>query len=194
MTEGKSILMIAFDIIFAIAFLGIWLFAGRQNQRMWSIYERGEVNKSDIAAYAEMAAYDNTTVGGQDLVSLMTTSKGDPFVLILDQSGTKLACSYDAYTFNYQLDESCFHVDYGAVPSYIRTIATSGQLGNQLQTVPFEHRYDYQNTTIHASDLTYNFLTGDLCASEGKYAKYDTTLVYDGNSSTVIGVVAVKQP
>lgn len=197
MTEGKSIFMMSFDAIFAIAFLGILIVCGSLNRGLWSTYERGELNKSEIAAYASMAAYDNSTVGGQDIVSLMTTSKGDPFVLIIDDYGTILACSYDMYTLNYELNEDCLHIDRtpGVTPQYLLDIMNSGALSGQLSMATNVVLYNYSGSTgVSASDMTKDFLDGNLCAAQGRYAKFDTMLVYDGNSSTIIGVIATKKP
>lgn len=192
MNEGKSFFMIAFEVIIAAVFLGLIVYVGTLNSRMWSTYEQSEQNKAAIEEYASYAAFDNAEVGGQDIVSFITAHDGDPFVLVLDKQPTYtvLARASDAYTQGVSISFDGCHSNIelqAAVQNYY---------GSDISALTTE-----ELTTLSPSELTMKFAKNEVGGVTGNplnngnngYANFKSYLVYDDKSSTVLGIVAVKQ-
>lgn len=188
MNEGRSILAQALSVLVAVIMLGMLGVILSVNTDIWHVFARQTETNEAIREYSEYASYDQITCRGQDIMSLVSKTSGDPFVVICANDGTVLAVSCDAYTGTVALSG----VDYNAAATCpgIGSIINSGTLLN----VPGCQMWNYSGTSPSTDMLQEFFLNGAGSASVGRYAKYRTYLIYDNTASTeVLGVIAVKE-
>lgn len=175
MPEAKSILNIIVSVLVGIVMLGMVGYMIYMNTDIWKVFSRQNSASEVIRNYSEYAAYDNTKVRGQDMVSLIAKTKGDPFVVVYNGTTLKCVC-YDDFTGSVDLGT----LDYG----------TSGvQLSGTLQDVKGVQNFgpDSKETDIQ------NLFLGDL-GNDKKYGSFKTYLVYDSKPSTnVVGILAIME-
>jgi len=145
------------------------------NTDIWKAFDRQNSASEVIRNYSEYAAYDETEIRGQDAVSLITKTKGDPFVLV-QIGGTWKAVSCNDY--NRELD-------LGSLDG-ISSFNPPNKLKDLSPTV-INFNYDDETSVQQA------FLTTPLSGDNSKYACYQAHLVYDGApSTTVVGIVLTR--
>lgn len=183
--------MIFIECILGIAFIGMFVVTGSLNTRMWNSYERSELDKQSISDYSGMAAFDGTTVRGQDIVSLITESKGDPFVMVT--SGNRIiACSYDDYTRGIKLTADNTGCLRSALDAQMAGAIANNTIDNLLTTIPTQWYYD--SASPASSTISDFFLLGEGSDGANNYSSYRTYLVYqDEGSNEIIGIIAQKE-
>lgn len=187
MTEAKSIWVIVLEVIIALAFLGTIMTVLRISYKLWDNYELSKQNEGIIRNYAEYAAYDNTTIRGQDLVTLIASTQGDPFVVVTDATGSPLCASFDAYTGDYELSGSCFRdaLASSAASSLISSGKVTSLVGGDM--------WDCSRTPLSATQVQEFFLEGNGTSNPGNYQAFETSIVYAGEGMTeIIGIIAVR--
>lgn len=183
MPEAKSILNQVLAVMVGSVMLGCLSYIIYINADIWHVFARQNDASDSIRNYSEYAAYDGTTVRGQDAMSLINKTQGDPFVIV-SVGGQPTFSSVDAYTD-------------GVTFSSLDMSGASGasSLGNLGTTVgascPTKHMWDDGNF-MSTDSLQDMFLDGDL--SDGhKYASFRAYLIYDGVPSTnVAGILLEK--
>lgn len=186
MQEGKTLFGISIEVIISVGFLSIICIIAGLYYGLWNNYARAEDSKASLAQYADMAAYDNTTVRGQDIVSLITSSKGNPFVLVTDSAGHVLASCYDGYTGQYIIKADCLTSAMDA--------SIAGSLNGTTIASLATNTWNYDaNVTPVSSDIQDFFLTGAGTSTSGYYSSYNTYVVYESDGSTaILGVIAQR--
>ena len=156
------------------------------NTGIWNVFAMQTKSDEEIRNYSSYAAYDQTVCRGQDVMSLMSKSAGDPFVLVCDSSGRPIAASCDNYTIDLDLSTvDKTDAQTGSFYGYIQ----SGKLGN----LGLSNVWNYSVSNPSNKEFQDFFLNGSGAESTGKYASFKTYLLYDNKASTeVVGVVAVK--
>ena len=188
MNEGRSILAQVLAVLIATIMLGMFGVILVVNTDIWQVFARQTETNEAIREYSEYASYDQITCRGQDIMSLVSKTTGDPFVVICSNDGTVLAVSYDAYTGSVEL--SGVDYSYASACPGIGSIINNGTLRNVSGCQVWNYSSTYPGTDV----LQEFFLNGPGAASVGRYASYRTYLIYDNSASTeVVGVVAVKE-
>ena len=188
MNEGRSILAQVLSVLVASIILGMFGMILVVNTDMWQVFARQTETNEAIREYSEYASYDQVTCRGQDIMSLVSKTAGDPFVVICSNDGTALAVSYDAYTGDVAL--SGVDYSYAASCPGIGSIINSGTLSN----VPGCQVWNFSGSAPSTDMLQEFFLNGAGAANVGRYASYRTYLIYDNSASTeVLGVIAIKE-
>lgn len=192
MPEAKSILSSVLSVLVGLVMLGMLSYVILTNSDIWHVFARQNDASQTIRNYSEYAAYDGTTVRGQDVMSLVSKTQGDPFVIVAGDDGGIHFASYDAYTqtlkFN-TLDTK----DIQSLSCYPTLQNTTVE-----NCMPASNGviFDYANGGYPDTDMLQDvFLRGTYLSDGGnKYATFDAYLVYEGAPSTdVVGVVLVKR-
>lgn len=185
MTEGRSILSNFISVLVAIIMFGMLGYIIFINTDIWNVFAAQTQSDAELRNYSTYAAYDQTNCRGQDIMSLMSKTAGDPFVLICDSTGP-IAASCDNYTVD---------LDFSTVD---RTDAVNCDFYGYIQTgslnsLGLSNVWNYSTGNPTNQELQDFFLNGGGAASIGKYAYFTTYLLYDNKASTeVVGIVAVK--
>ena len=85
MDEAKTLTNMAVNAMLASLFLAAAVGLVTLGYSMWSYFSRQDMANSRMADYANYAAFDNTTVRGQEVLSLIE-SDPDLFILILNST------------------------------------------------------------------------------------------------------------
>lgn len=185
MSEAKSIISAVLSVLVAIIMLGMISYEVYLNSDIWHVFAKQNDASRSIRSYSEYAAYDETEVRGQDVMSLVSKTQGDPFVIVV--SGTSPAfVSCDEYTKSLNFSD-------------LDTSSISGlDIGNSLRgstvgSCATDSVVWMDASTLSTDQLQSRFLTGALSDGGNKYARFKSYLVYDEAPSTnVIGIVVVK--
>lgn len=183
MPEAKSILNQVLAVLVGVVILGMLGYIIYINSDVWHVMARQEDASRSIRNYSEYAAYDGTSVRGQDAMSLISKTQGDPFVIV-SVGGTPTFVSSDHYTDTLQFSE----LDMSGANGSSSLGSLSGTVGSVCMD---KHLWDGSNF-ISTDDLQSRFLDGNL--SDGhKYASFRAYLIYDGVPSTnVVGILLEK--
>lgn len=188
MQESKTLFGLSIEVIIAGGFIVFFSIIAGIYYQLWNNYARTEAAKESMAKYADMAAYDSTTVRGQDVISLITSSKGDPFVIVTNSSGRVLATSYDGYTGSYTIKaDSLNSAMEASIASSLVDTNVSALTESGMQ------RWDWSSTSPASSTIQDFFLNGNGSSNPGYYSSYTTYLVYESDgSSNILGVIAQR--
>lgn len=168
--------------------LGMLTYVIVLNNNIWNVSARQSDANAAIRNYSEYAAFDDTECRGQDVMSLISKTQGDPFVVVGVRGQNQVyLTSYDAYTGSVDLSQADL--------SCAATCDLYSTLNGAVAGVSsLNSSVKYTGTGITTSSLQDNFLKGPLSDNNNKYAKFHTYLIYDGiNSTNVLGIVAVKE-
>lgn len=183
MPEAKSILSQILAVLVGLVMLGCLSYIIYINSDIWHVIARQNDASKSIRNYSEYAAYDGTDVRGQDVMSLITKTQGDPFVVV-SVGGRPTFTSVDAYTSTLQFSTLDM--------SNASSANSIGNLGSTVGSCAPDcftwDGLDYMST----DSLQSMFLDGAL--SDGhKYASFKAYLIYDGVPSTnVVGILLEK--
>lgn len=88
MDEAKSLVSMSLQAIFAALILAVAVGLIGTGYKLWEYFSRQDAANQEAAEYAEFAAYDNTTLRGQEVVELLsrTARESDLFVIIYEDS------------------------------------------------------------------------------------------------------------
>ncbi len=96
MDEAKTLVNMSVSAVFAALFLGAALGLISICYMMWSYFSRQDAANQRMDYYANLTAYDNQTIGGADVLSLLSHADDyDVFVIFLEDTDTT-ATVFDA--------------------------------------------------------------------------------------------------
>lgn len=172
----------------AIAFLALVATGIHVADSLWNVFENQEEAKDLMQEYAEFAAYNGTTVRGQELINLAMKTKGDPYLVVVHK-GAPNVLVYSEVTADLTLPD----------------IAGTMLGGAKISTIP-DNAISYSTTSITGDEITTQNLqqhlqlpNGTDAAEEGAdvpeyYRMYSMTLVLSEDDNSVIGVIAKEVP
>ena len=82
--EGIEIHETAVSILLGVIFLSMFIVIFRYNHTIQSVIEKEQTEQALDQAYAKVAAYDDSDINGQDVLSFLTRYKGELPVIIAD--------------------------------------------------------------------------------------------------------------
>ncbi len=177
-------------ILFAIIVLALFASILNLSSRAWETLEAQDTASQNIKDYAAYAAYDDNLIRGQEMVNLISSTHGDPFVIVMDSSNTVLVTSYTDVTKGMTSDvinctQPSKYPELEAARTRLAMLLTpSSNVGGLSLTY-----WDHTNNTVTNTNLQDWFLHrgGD------SYKAYQTCLIYDSpDSTTVVGILAVE--
>lgn len=181
MQEGRSIMSQVISVMVALVMIGMFGYILATNTRIWDGFSRQSQASNKLREYSEYAAYDGTACRGQDILSLISKTRGDPFVLVYNGASGLAACSYNDYTKELQANK----------------LDLTGQriwLNEHTElSLPNSSIGDMCNGVQQLSNCSVQQLQTFFLGSSGSYASYNTYIVYEDESvSTVVGIIAVR--
>lgn len=218
MDEAKSLVNMSVSAIFAALFLGAAIGLLTICYMMWSYFSRQDAANQRMDYYSNLTAYDNQTIGGADVLSLLSHADDyGIFVLFLDDtdnsqsvfdSATSVAVHSNKYAYYDPDGQGAYSVvkqaQYdNAIPVCNSAInSTYGYLGNGTKTM---HDLEVAGTITNLHGRTkvdlirlFTKSTADGLGSlttgaTDTYAAFKACLIYANDGTTdVAGVALVR--
>lgn len=221
MDEAKTLVHLSISAIFSAIFLAVCIGLVTTGAILWSIFSRQDAANAAMHSYARFAAFDNTTVRGQEILQLVE-SKDDIFIIILE--GTRNGSSNSIDDMSIDNNDHSIYVklptlaearEYDFTNDQFRVNNTNATLQRAQQFCKSQiGKPTYRGRTLNGKsheELIHLFTTThidpvlglgrpdydpatDTVLNSGTYAAYKSMLVYDTDStSDVIGIVAVRE-
>lgn len=221
MDEAKTLVHLSISTIFSAIFLAVCVGLISTGAILWSLFSRQDATNEAMHNYARYAAFDNTTIRGQEMLQLVESSD-DIFVICLE--GRRAGSSTDLNNMTIDNNDDSIYVklpalqsarEYDFTDTQFRVNNTNATLQRAQQFCKAQigqpiYRGMHLNgmshddlvslfTTTHTSTHLglgkpdYDPATGTILNS-GTYAAYKVMLVYDTDStSDVVGIVGVRE-
>lgn len=221
MNEAKSLVHMSVSAMIAALFVGMAVGLITLGYFIWSMFSSQDLANRRLRDYATYAAYDNTIIRGQDAVSLIATTEGDPFVVvfladnILEEATAvdnwkkqgfycnsvtetaTLNCKDNYYKCSNALADHCFkklvNLDSPetGVPLIDAGVSTLDPVNFATEDVTYS---ELQNSFVSRVSYYEVDADGNKVTTPG-YSTFYSVLIYDGNTSTdVIGILLVELP
>ena len=219
MSEAKTLVHLAITAMFGAVILSCALGLIYVGYNIWSLFSKQEQVNKIMQDHAQYSAFDHTVVRGQEVLSLISATKGELFILCIgDDSAdpTKFTREFVVYNPNSlppcnwsELDitaknNSIAYDNFSAatatthdssVTDFIESFATSVGTGLSWQfggaTEPSLE--DIQKNLINQGTYILKKAEGGTPNTETGYAKYNSFLVYESaDSSDIVGIILVK--
>lgn len=169
------------SVMVALVMIGMFGYILATNTRIWDGFSRQSQASNKLREYSEYAAYDGTACRGQDILSLISKTQGDPFVLVYNGASGLAACSYNDYTKDLQADKLDLTGQHIMLNEYTELSLPSQTIG------------DMCNGKTQLAGCNIQQLQDVFLGSSGSYSSYNTYIVYEDESvSTVVGIIAVR--
>lgn len=220
MNEAKSLVHMSVSAMIAALFVGLAVGLITLGYFIWSMFSSQDLASRRLRDYATYAAYDNTVIRGQDAVSLIATTEGDPFVVVFigdyenetDYNSTlKLQSFYhnsvtQYATLNY--NDNYYKCSNASADYCFRKLINEDDHSADKPVIPEGHSLE-GNNNFSDGNVTYSDLQSTFVArtsyytvkADGTkdpvlgYSSFYSVLIYDGNSSTdVVGILLVELP
>lgn len=97
MVESKQLVHMAITAMLGAMILAAVVGLITLGYNMWGAFSKQEAVNKRVSDYAKYAAFDNTDVRGQDVISLITQTKGDILIFIVgpDNNSTASVTGYE---------------------------------------------------------------------------------------------------
>lgn len=135
MQEAKALVNMAITAMLGAVVISIAVGLIYTGYNIWALFSKQEQANQIMKEHAQLSAFDNTDVRGQEVLSLILEAKGDPFVIIYEQNAsgnfTLNFAATSSATSDTLLRDMCFtEVSAGsgeALDSHYREIVTALQ-------------------------------------------------------------------
>ena len=219
MNEAKTLTHMAISVMIGAMILAAAMGLITLGYNIWSMFSKQDLANRRLRDYSTYAAFDNAVVRGQEVVTLIANTEGDPFVVVFkgdfetpgdvtslwkinysnvdyyicnNTSGVILNKNDNYYPISNNLANDCFK-------------KLTGDDGGDHPLIPVGVTVSTKN--FNATDgtrPTFESLQNDFVVrtaytdggtSVPGYAKYHSVLIYDSGSSTdIIGIMLVELP
>lgn len=188
--EHEGIIWQFVYILFAIVILALFARVWDISGKMWDIFATQDAASQNMKDYAAYVAYDDSIIRGQEMINLISGTKGDPFVIIMDGSGNVAVTSFNEVTCDMVLSiaECTTESRLAKLEEARIALHTLMSVHGSVRALS-DTSWDHTNRTVTNANVQNWFLHrgGD------SYKAYQTCLIFDGpGSSTVAGVLAVE--
>ena len=201
MEEAKSLVHMCITALFGVLILAAVLALITLANFVWRAFSRQNDANRQMREYSEYSAFDGTTVRGQDVIALMHSTQGQPYILIVDSSGNPIMLAYDSVTKGLDVQDAALSQ---STPSDVRSLLISASKSGMHDSIEkiansmgSEGNYDY---TIVANVPPYSeiqefflnrglIVTGDTAG----YLQYESHVLYDGSDTTDITGILLKE-
>lgn len=200
MDEAKTLIHMSVSAIITSVFLTFAVGVIGIGYILWGYFSRQENAASQMSSYVSLTAYDNTTIRGQEVIQLIEANE-DIFVIVFDGIGSdkdNLTIGSKAATW-VKTDGYAATVAPNTITGTVNNIPT---FNNALQKM-----HSFSNMVTGAANgmtvqnfvnTNYGFIQSYMLdqfgTAEKNYAAFRSCLVYDDNSSDIIGVLLVRIP
>lgn len=209
MDEAKSMFHMSISAMFAAMLIGAIAAIIGVSYLMWSYFSKQDAASAKMTQYSNLTAFDNTTLRGSEVESLLTYADSmGIYVLFYDSSTNNASLNEQTnLSLRYYLanpKDSAYNT-ISSAPIRSNTIATCKAatdrtiaiIGTGGDNYPASTLGSYTN--LHAlshtqlvSYLTTSTLLGDP-NNNGNYGVFKSTLIYSGDATTdVVGIALVR--
>lgn len=210
MDEAKSLFHISISAMFAALLLGAITVIVSISYLMWTYFSKQDAASAKMMQYSNLTAFDNTTLRGSEVESLLTAADDmGIYVVFYDSTGSSNSLNDQTSVSNIRF----FYADpntsaYNIISHDLtnlntiktcqvaidKTIATIGRgadnyPASRLSGVPNLHSYTHRDLV---SVLTNSGQLGNPNAN-GTYGVFKAALIYSGDAtSDVVGIALVR--
>ena len=211
MDEAKTLFHMSISAMFAALLLGAIMAVLGFSYLMWSYFSKQDQANSKMAQYANLTAFDNTTLRGSEVESLLTYADTlGIYVIFFDSTSTNVLLNeHTALTapiyYYANPQDSAYNIisSAPATPNTIpvcqaaimKTVSCIGTGGDRYPKSPASNlgtdlyglsRKDLVRLLTTSTEL------GDP-KNEGSYGVFKSTLIYSGDTaSDVVGIALVR--
>ena len=206
MEEAKSLVHMSISALFAALILAAVLALITVGSLVWRAFSNQNDANRSMREYSKYSAFDGTEVRGQDVIALLHDTQGSPFVLIVNSTNDPIMVAYNDVEAEFALNNSIPHTPnaYDEVPSILSGLCSGvtrevGDIAAELNSRTDQEHYrafDYTSTAVapQYSVVQEFFLArGELLSGVSGYAKYKSYVLYDGDDSTDIVGLLLKE-
>lgn len=204
MDEAKSLVHMAITALFGVLILAAVLALISVANIVWRAFSRQNDANRSLREYSKYSAFDGTEVRGQDVIALLHDTQGSPYVIMVDSSNNTRMVAYNTVELQTSINNSIPTTAHAYDEVYaILSHITAGQ-----QTVRIENLvttlnnnggagvFDYTDaaTSPQYSAVQEFFLErGNAISGTAGYMKYKSYVLYDGDNSTDIVGILLKE-
>lgn len=195
MAEAKQLVHMAITTMLAAIFLTVAMGLIGLGYKMWGMFSKQDLANNRLREYSTYSSFDDTTVRGQEVITLMSQCKGDPFVVVYSRhSGNTdlVGCCYNGYTSGLLVDTG-WEINTSDNMLYAVAMQFLSDHGNtQLITATqnADAVWSASNPTL-LDDMQTWFLSRG--ANGAGYVTYKSTLIYDSdNTSDIVGILLLE--
>ena len=219
MSEAKTLVHMAITAMFGAVILSCALGLIYVGYNIWSLFSKQEQVNKIMQDHAQYSAFDHTVVRGQEVLSLISATKGELFILCIgDDSKDKNKFTREFVVYNANSLPPCNWEDLDitaknnsnaynlfsaetantqgkSVNGFIEDFALSVGTGLSWQFGD-DHEpslEDIQKNLINQGTYTLKKDADGTSTEELGYAKYNSFLVYESaDSSDIVGIILVE--
>lgn len=178
---------------------------------IWAYFSRQDAANQRMATYANYTAFDNTTVRGQEVISLLESDL-DLFVIIYDGTSSdktidNMKVSSNPRAIYYSDVSGVNNFNFGSIQSTSNANTTCANALTRLKSLgnktPSTLSVTYNLNNVSHSDLIAYFTDARLgkiakdnkgnLINTGTYSAFKSTLVYAEDGTTdVVGIILVR--
>lgn len=204
MDEAKSLVHMAITALFGVLILAAVLALIAVANLVWRAFSRQNDANRSLREYSKYSAFDGTEVRGQDVIALLHDTQGSPYVIMVDSNNSPKMVAYNQVELPTPINNSIPTTPnaYDEVSAILASL-TAGQ-----QTVKIENLVSAINNTGGTGAFDYTdaasspqysmvqefFLErGNIVSGTSGYMKYKSYVLYDGDDSTDIVGILLKE-
>lgn len=219
MSEAKTLVHMAITAMFGAVILSCALGLIYVGYNIWSLFSKQEQVNKIMQDHAQYSAFDHTVVRGQEVLSLISATKGELFILCIGDDSkdlNKFTREFVVYNPNSlppcawqdlditaknnsnaydKFSDATVNNQDSSVTDFIKTFAESGdalkwEFGGATEEPSLE---DIQKNLINQGTYTLKKDADGTSTEELGYAKYNSFLVYESaDSSDIVGIILVE--
>ena len=214
MNEAKTLVQISVSVMIGAMVLSAAVGLITLGYSMWNMFSKQDLANRRLKEYSTYSAFDNTIVRGQEVVSLIATTEGDPFVAVYkfngsgytDYSQPEIYFNNNTANMTLSYKDNYYAVNNASVDSRFKDLV-GDSVDASKPLIPATGRITVNFTPDPSTGLsapTFKKLQEDFVGrpsylkSDGSvvngYARYHSVLIYDSGSSTdIVGIMLVEQ-
>lgn len=219
MSEAKTLVHMAITAMFGAVILSCALGLIYVGYNIWSLFSKQEQVNKIMQDHAQYSAFDHTVVRGQEVLSLISATKGELFILCIGDDSMDLnkyvrdfvvynenslpPCNWEDLDITAKNNNKAYDNFSAAtadkqgksVTAFIDDFATSvgPGLSWQFGVDPEPSLEDIQKNFINKGIYTLKKDAEGNTHEENGYAKYNSYLVYESaDSSDIVGIILVR--
>lgn len=215
MDEAKTLLHHALSALFAVLILAAVMSLIGLGHMMWSAFSLQDAANQRMRNYSKYAAFDSTTIRGQEVVALLHNTQGSPWVIITGNDRKPVNVIYTHNEIGFSLDdsfkdnqtnsdakailESFIDQGYVTLESLIKQLLNTANLENETKTYEPDNEDHIKQTAMNftstASKPSYaEVQQWFLNRGDGDYLPYKSYLLYEDSYTTdIVGILLVEQ-
>ena len=199
MDESKELIGMAVSVLIAVMILSGVMALITLSYSMWNMFSQQDLSNRKMKEYINYASFDDTTIRGQEVVSLISSTHGTPFIVIYENDGaTPLAASFDNVSIKFVAQNENYHTSHTNLDSKLGLI-----LGRHGAPIPISdeiysasERWNFSEATPSMENLQNFFLGRGALPENGgqpRYCGYESCIIYASDSSTDIAGILLRE-